>query len=1486
MTSMKMTQRLYRVGILALFLFVVLNACAKPELERIEITPSEKRLDVGVSISFKADAISSKNEQMPDVAFTWTVDGEAGTIDEKGRFIAQKPGYVKVAATSGNISAQAQIAVLPVKVAVIEVQADKAKALAGTTAKLKVKALSQKGQPAGYNPILILSPTEGVKLSTESLTLDSQGETEIELALSPNPGPNKVVLKSGELTKEIEIEGTAITRIAITPEKKVYEVGESVQFTAEGYDKFGNHRSIEAKWSMAPQNAVLKDSGMVVMKKPGKSILLAEFKKITQGLPFTIVPGKLDKIELKPDAIKLQAGKTIRIQTKGFNKYGYRLPLDVEWTVEKELGTIAGDGTFMAKKAGKGIIWASKGGVSSEVKVEIEHGPLADIKIKIKEKHVEAGNVVDLQATGVDAFGNEFSIDPDWLLSKSLGTIDREKSTFTALYTGTGEIRAKTGNILTAYPIEVTPSALSRLQISPESVDMLAGETKQFIVKGFDRFGNQITIQPRLSLKKDLGELSPDGVFKAKKDGNTKIEAGVENLTADSTISVAPADMELAVIEPKGPLSLKAGEVQQFSASGLDAFGNTVKSAVNWSLTTNLGTIDDQGVFIPTKIGQGQVVAAVRQLRTDKVLNFRVPINIAPGEPARIEVEPVKFKMTAGEEKHFVAAMYDAYGNKTVTALKWSVDEFPDVSIDHKGLFKAVKAGTGKIRATAGNLMAEAEVQVLPAEISFLKITPETVTLKAGDKIQLDAVEEDRFGNVVDVQVLWSLTDKRLGTFTSENSFVAKKEGKGFLMATARNIVERVPVEVKTGPLFSIKVMPLIKNVSSGKEIQFKAIGYDVGGNELAAKPTWSVPKDIGSIDNNGLFIAQKAGAGSVVAESNGIKATAEINVMPGEPAFISVIPEKITATAGDRVKLEFTVLDANKNLITVPEYNWTVEGELGSVTRDNLFQAHKAGKGLITVVSGKATAKIPVEVIVGSVNRITVSPETATLNAGSHITFEARGYDKEGNEVELKAVWTVSGQIGTIDKNGEFEAQIAGHGNISCQMAAIFGLSSVEVKPGPVESIKIDPPETTLTAGESAAFGATAYDAYGNICPADFSWDVEADKSLGIFATPGRFKPETAGEGKIVASVDKVKGYSKIKVKPATLNRVVVFPKSLSLISGEDARLRAEGRDPFNNIIPVFPRWFLDPKELGQMAPEGIFYAQKAGKGTLKATSEGFESSVTIEVKPGEPKYLSIKAPASDIAAGKTYPFTAVGYDEGGNVFPIKAEWAVTRDLGRIEKDTGIFHATKAGKGAVVAYSGEIVADMPVEVKPGALQYVFVEPNTVTVVSNSKQEFVASGLDIEKNRVELPSPLWEVQGGIGIFEKPGIFRGTSQGKGKVTAIVGKLQAEAYVTVVPGKPDPANSRIRLTHITVPADGVSLAEIIVEVRDTHNNLIPGVEVKLISDRQSDVIHQPARTDQRGMVTGSIRSTEPGASTISAVIEETPFWDTARVVFKTL
>jgi hypothetical protein len=203
-----------------------------------------------------------------------------------------------------------------------------------------------------------------------------------------------------------------------------------------------------------------------------------------------------------------------------------------------------------------------------------------------------------------------------------------------------------------------------------------------------------------------------------------------------------------------------------------------------------------------------------------------------------------------------------------------------------------------------------------------------------------------------------------------------------------------------------------------------------------------------------------------------------------------------------------------------------------------------------------------------------------------------------------------------------------------------------------------------------------------------------------------------------------------------------------------------------------------------------------------------------------------------------------------------------------------------------LIAYSGDIMATEIIEVKPGDLYNLFLDPNPVTVKSDALQSFLVNGFDVEDNRLELSQSAvdWDIIGNTGLIEKPGIFRATRMGKGKVVARTGNLLAEAYITVVPGEPEVANCRTRVMHPRLSAGGDSFSDVIVEVRDKYYNPVPGIKVALVSSRQTDEIIQPEATNENGISRGRVSSPQKGRSIIRGVISGMSFPDTAQVAFE--
>ncbi|MGD9064975.1 MAG: hypothetical protein PVI42_12675 [Desulfobacterales bacterium] len=1448
----------------------------------VKITATDKD---GQSAGYNDIALSTT---APDV----TVADETLTLDGGGQAqtnvtLPAEPGRITITVAADNITQSVDISVTPRPVAQFKISVDRPQAITESEVGVSVQGLAADGKAAGFNTVDLKVASEGTRVSDDTLNLDKDGNARFTTTLSFTPGKNIVTIQSGRIEKDVILEGTQISRLTISPQEDAYEIGQRIGFKAVGHDAFGNSRSIVPKWSISGNNAAVTPEGTVTMEALGDGILLAKYEDLSVGQPFTIVPGKPARLDVTPATLGLKAGARAIFQGSVFNAQDLPISTQILWKVEGDIGNITADGTFTALRAGEGAVVATSGDATASVPIIVEHGDLVDILFDLENKVLTAGSVITLSAKGVDAFENKFDIAPQWLLTTSIGAINQQESLFSPLKTGTGEIIAKVGNVLKGVGIEIVPAELSRLEMTPPTINMIAGETVQFQVSGYDRFGNNIEVQPEFMISDDIGDLTKSGKLIVRKAGNAIITAEVDNKTAKSSVAVSPAQMESAAITPEGPLAFVAGTAQVLNLSGFDAFGNTVTSSKRWEIQPELGIIDENGVVHPEKVGKGNIIGSITQLQTGKTLEVVREFTVAPGETTRIDVTPNPAKIVAGEEVNFSAASYDHFGNDTNVKIVWQAEN-PDLgTIDADGRFRGVRALAGKLLAIHGNVVGSAAVEVVPAEVSFLKIIPENISIEAGQAVKLEAIIEDKFGNVVDGNPLWQLSDDTLAKRSTENVLTGQRTGTGRVVGIFYNLVATVPLEIKTGPLHVIELKPSEQQLTAGSTFQFKAMGFDAGGNPVASDFDWSMEAPIGQIDSTGKLMAEKAGTGKVEVRANDITAAATISVVPGAPAAIVLEPEQINTTAGESQQITFDVYDAFENLISNADYLWTIENNLGTVSAQNVFTARSAGTGNIHLTVGKISAKIDVTVVPSEIETVRVEPAMMTLKAGDRHAFSATGFDAQGNRLDIEPVWSVNGGIGRIGADGVFQGTTVGRGYVLVRMESATGVAEISVEPGPADRIAVFPEHVDMNAGDTARFTATVYDAFGNVVSGKLMWSLSGESTLGSLSSEAVFKAQKTGQGHVVASLNSVSGRASVKILPGKLMEIIALTKEIVLASGQQSQIETYGLDEFGNRLSIEPSFQILPEELGKIESEkSLFTSEKAGSGRIKASVEAVTAEIPIRVEAGALSSMAIQLPESEFMAGKTYALTAIGYDPGKNIIPVSSRWAVSQDIGTIDAKTGLFNAKKAGNGMLIAYSGDIMTTEIIEVKPGDLYSLFLNPNPVAVKSDTLQPFQVNGFDVEENRLQLSQSAvdWDVIGDTGLIEKPGIFRATRLGKGKVVARTGNLLAEAYVTVVPGEPETANCRIRVMHPTLPAGGDSFSDVIVEVRDKYHNPVPGITVTLVSSRQTDEIIQPEATKENGMSRGRVSSRQKGGSIIRGVIAGTSFSDTAVVEFE--
>ena len=171
------------------------------------------------------------------------------------------------------------------------------------------------------------------------------------------------------------------------------------------------------------------------------TVVLTAFKKeeptitSTFTLPITVNPGPLDRVIIKLENIKIQAGQTQQLVADAVDVFGNIIPkAELVWEVVPEAGTITRNGLFTAgTKADSyddGIIVTAQVN-SNSVKATgiliIEHGPIDHVMLNPEAVQLVVGQRQQFTAVALDAYDNPTpAAKLTWEVAGEVGTITND----------------------------------------------------------------------------------------------------------------------------------------------------------------------------------------------------------------------------------------------------------------------------------------------------------------------------------------------------------------------------------------------------------------------------------------------------------------------------------------------------------------------------------------------------------------------------------------------------------------------------------------------------------------------------------------------------------------------------------------------------------------------------------------------------------------------------------------------------------------------------------------------------------------------------------------------------------------------------------------------------------------------------------------------------------------------------------------------------
>ena len=246
-----------------------------------------------------------------------------------------------------------------------------------------------------------------------------------------------------------------------------------------------------------------------------------------------------------------------------------------------------------------------------------------------------------------------------------------------------------------------------------------------------------------------------------------------------------------------------------------------------------------------------------------------------------------------------------------------------------------------------------------------------------------------------------------------------------------------------------LRITPAARSIAVGDSLRLVVEPLDQAGNVVSgATIRFSAQggRFQGSVDSLGWVRGGSPGTVpiSVSATTTGGRPIAErieVRIVPGPATRITLAPNVTRLLAGQRVRLDATVLtatgDARDDVIA-----WTSSNPAAVRVADGMLTALSAGSSTITARAGSAQASLSVQVLPGTGVSVEISPARTQARQGDVIRFTATVKDARGSTLTgLTPAWSMSPGHGAIDAEGAFVGNAAGR----YQVTANFGSHSAD---------------------------------------------------------------------------------------------------------------------------------------------------------------------------------------------------------------------------------------------------------------------------------------------------------------------------------------------------------------------------------------------------------------------------------------------------------
>jgi uncharacterized protein YjbI with pentapeptide repeats/uncharacterized protein YjdB len=423
------------------------------------------------------------------------------------------------------------------------------------------------------------------------------------------------------------------------------------------------------------------------------------------------------------------------------------------------------------------------------------------------------------------------------------------------------------------------------------------------------------------------------------------------------------------------------------------------------------------------------------------------------------------------------------------------------------------------------------------------------------------------------------------------------------------------------------------------------------GGIVADCNVKWtSADTRLATVDPSGLVTALKVGGPITIRATASTKpslvGTAAVTISALKVGAVNV--PSMAVVVGTSVTLSATVKGTDGSTLTNRILRWssaspavaTVDSMTGKVTG----VSHGSVSILATSEGVRGTGTITVGPV--PVQSVTVNPESKSLYLGQTVQLAATALDNMGRTLTGRTVGWSSGTpaVATINDQGLVTAVAAGTTVLTATIEGKSGTATVTVAQVPVQTVIVNPGNTSLYVGQTVPLIASARDSAGGaLTGRPVTWS-SSTPSIATISPQGLATAVGTGTATLTAAVEGKTGTATVTVLPVPVQSIQVTPAAIVTNGLTTLQANVFGPDG-SSLTNRTVRWLsADPSIATIDSITGLVRGIAAGLTTVTAISEGVRGHATLSVS--DFNRIVISSDSLRLVYGETARLTAVAYD------------------------------------------------------------------------------------------------------------------------------------------------------------------------------------------------------------------------------------------------